>query len=293
MIIKSTSRKDKTFSQLLEYLLREKEFDTSSWNMYASKENIEEVVKEFMDNAKNIDAARGSVYIYHDILSLEKNNLSMQEQKKILNDLVQQYIKLRATDNLVFTVTHTDKENTHTHLVISSNKVQESKRMRLPKKVFNGIKKQIEAYKNSQYPQLNKTLFYDKVKNFQKPSRVEQEMKHKRNKQSRKEFVKEKLREFFKTAQNEKVLKSALNEFGFEMYRRGKNTGVKYKNQSFRFSTLGFDKTYAKFTKEKSTQEKDKTQNSKQEASSDKKEQTTEGSTFSKDEPIDENIHSR
>jgi len=293
MIIKSTSRKSKTFSQLFEYLLREKEFETNSWNMYASKENLDDVIKEFMENAQHIDNARGSVYMYHEILSLEKNNLSMQEQKKILHDLAQQYINIRAKDNLIFSVTHTDKANTHIHMVISANKIQENKRMRLSKKLFNSIKKQLEAYKNQQYPQLKKTLFYDKAKNFNKPSRAEQEMKHKRNKQSKKEFVKEQLREFLKTSKNEKVFKSTLEKNGFEFYVRGKNKGVKYKDQSFRFSTLGLDKTYAKFTKEKSTYEQEKTQNSKQEAYSDSKEKTAEGSTFKKDEPIHENTHSR
>ena len=200
----------------------------------------------------------------------------MKEQKQILHDLMHQYIQLRANNNLVFSVTHTDKENTHVHLVISANKVKENKRMRLPKKVFNNIKKQIEAYKNQHYPQLKKTLFYDKAKTFTKPSRVEQEMQHKRNKQSKKEFVKEKLREFFKTAQNEKVLKSALNEFGFELYRRGKNTGVKYKNQSFRFSTLGFDKTYSKFLKDKSAEKSKKKEKENNHMKDEEKQEATD-----------------
>lgn len=263
MIIKSTSRKSKSFSQLLSYLLREKEFDINSWNMYANKENTEEVVKEFMENASHIDNSRGSVYMYHEVLSLEKNKLSIKEQKEILNDLVNQYIKARANDNLAYSVTHTDKQNIHTHIVISANKIKENKRTRLSKKAFNNIQMQLEAYKNRVYPQLKKTLFYDKVKNFSKSKRVEQEMKHKRNKQSKKEYVKEKLREFFKTAQNEKILKSAMNEHGFEIYRRGKNVGVKFDNQSFRFNTLGVEKVYDSFIKEQSQNKKQEKENDK------------------------------
>jgi len=70
MIIKSTSRKSKSFSQLLSYLLRENEFDTKSWNFYCSKENIKEIVEEFMQNATHIDNSRGSVYMYHEVISL-------------------------------------------------------------------------------------------------------------------------------------------------------------------------------------------------------------------------------
>ena len=252
MIIKSTSRKSKSFRQLLAYLLREKEFDTASWNFYCSNENIEEIVKEFMANAAHLDNARGSVYMYHDILSLEKNNLSIKEQKEILNDLVNQYVQSRASQNLAFSVTHNDKEHIHTHIVISANKIKENKRTRLSKKQFKDIQKHLEAYKNRTYPQLNKTLFYDKIKDFSKSKQAEQEMKHKRNKQSKKEYVKENIKEFMKTAQNDKVLRSALKEHGIEIYKRGKNWGAKYDKQSFRFSTLGIDKAYNSFTKEQS-----------------------------------------
>jgi len=118
MIIKSTSRKSKSFNQLLAYLLREKEFDTASWNFYCSKENIKEIVEEFVKNAAHIDNSRGSVYMYHDVISLNKNNLSIKEQKEILNDLVNQYVQSRASQHLSFSVTHNDKAHLHAHIVI-------------------------------------------------------------------------------------------------------------------------------------------------------------------------------
>ena len=294
MIIKSTSRKSKSFSQLLSYLLRENEFDTKSWNFYCSKENIKEIVEEFMQNATHIDNSRGSVYMYHDVISLNKNNLSIKEQKEILNDLVNQYIQSRASSNLAFSVTHTDKSHIHAHIVISANKIKENKRTRLSKKQFKDIQMHLEAYKNQKYPQLTKTLFYDKVKNFSKSKRVEQEMKHKRNKLSKKEYVKTTLKEFFRTAQNERVLQSALKEHGFEIYRRGKNVAVKYDKQSFRFSTLGVAKVYDEFIKSKSkTKTQTKTKTKEQQHNMDQEPKHDRSQTSHKEATKDQQTNSR
>ncbi len=298
MIIKSTSRKSKSFHQLLAYLLREKEFDTASWNFYCSKENIKEIVEEFVKNAAHIDNSRGSVYMYHDVISLNKNNLSIKEQKEILNDLVNQYVQSRASQHLSFSVTHNDKAHLHAHIVISANKINENKRTRLSKKQFKDIQMHLEAYKNKNYAQLTKTLFYDKVKDFSKSKQAEQEMKHKRNKQSKKEYVKENIREFMKTAQNEKVFKSALKEHGIEVYKRGKNWAVKYDKQSFRFSTLGLDKAYNSFTKEQSktyTKSKSYTKSKTKEAehTNEKDKEYSASQTSHKEASRDENTNSR
>ena len=248
MIIKSTSRKAKSFGQLLEYLTRE-DFNTYSWNMYSKKENIKKVIDEFMDNASHLDNARGSVFMYHDILSLGKNNYSLKKQKEMLHDLVSQYVSLRGDNKLVFSVTHTDKQNLHCHLVISSNEIGSNKRVRLSKKEFNQIQQQVESYQNKHYAKAFHTSFYKNIKDFTKSKQAEQEMKHKRNKQSQREFVREHIQKAIKTASNKKQFNLNLEQDGFELYTRGKHTGVKFKNMSYRFQTLALDKTYTDFTK--------------------------------------------
>ena len=123
-------------------------------------------------------------------------------------------------------------------------------------------------------------------------------MKHKRNKQSKKEYVKENIREFMKTAQNEKVFKSALKEHGIEVYKRGKNWGVKYDKQSFRFTTLGLDKAYNSFTKEQSktyTRSKSYTKSKTKEAehTNEKDKEYSASHTSHKEASRDENTNSR
>lgn len=68
MIIKSMSRKSKSFSQLYDYLTRDTSSFTFSRNTYANSNNKKEFVNEFYSNARHLREARGKVYMYHEVL---------------------------------------------------------------------------------------------------------------------------------------------------------------------------------------------------------------------------------
>ncbi|WP_321778643.1 hypothetical protein [Sulfurimonas sp.] len=51
MIMKSMSRSDSSFNQLLDYLEKEETLDRHSWNMYADRENSNDLENEFMHNS--------------------------------------------------------------------------------------------------------------------------------------------------------------------------------------------------------------------------------------------------
>jgi hypothetical protein len=136
MIIKSMSRKNLSFAKLLKYFEKEQVKSRYIHNLYSNIANKKQIIKEFMANAKYLKNSRGKVFLYHEILSLENNNLTLKEQEKILQDLTQKYIQARANEHLVYGVIHKDTNNLHMHLMISSNKVAENKRTRLSKKEF-------------------------------------------------------------------------------------------------------------------------------------------------------------
>ena len=244
MIIKSMSRQNQTFAQLMNYMNKEKTLDTFTWNLYSNRKNTQELVDEFLQNAEYLKSARGKVFLYHEILSLEKNNLSLKEQQQILSDLAHKYIQQRANENLVYGVIHNDTKNLHIHLMISANKVAQNKRVRLSKKEFKDIQKNLELYKNQAYPQLEKTTIYQQNKDRTKSKQKEQEIKHRRKKVPLKEQIKEDLEDIFLKTHTNTYLQNALKNRDYQFYTRGKYNGIIYKNKKYRLNTLGLEKDY-------------------------------------------------
>jgi hypothetical protein len=243
MIIKSKSRSNRSFGGLYNYLTREDEFEMYGYNLYTDVRDKDKVIDEFMKNSEYITKSMGKNYLYHEILSLEESNLSPQKQREILLDLSEKYLELRAKDNLALQVLHTDKKHTHLHLMISANSIESHQRHRVSKKEFANIQKQIEAYKNSKYPELKSNL-YQKTKEKIKETSKEQDMKHKRGKSSKKDHIYQTFKDKLKTALSKEALEKALKNEGFEIYSRGKATGIVHDGKKYRLKTLNLDKEY-------------------------------------------------
>ena len=128
MIIKSMSRKQANFGQLVDYFEdgRQDEKYNIYHNIYST--NAENIKSEFTKNATFLSQRKNGVYMYHEVLSITKTaNLTREQQKEILKDIGLEYIQNRANHNLVFAVLHDDKaDNLHYHFMISSNENGES-----------------------------------------------------------------------------------------------------------------------------------------------------------------------
>ncbi len=257
MIIKSLSRATKSFESLYKYLTRDDDSLLNTHNLYSSPYQKEELIKEFLENAEYLKRARGKNYLYHEIISLNKNNLSLEEQQKILTDLVSKYLSLRAENHLTFTALHKDKEHVHIHLMISANEIEGQKRVRLSKKDFSNIQKELELYVNSAYPQLGNTKHYQKGKGLQK------------------EKVQNLLKELFEKSNSKDSFKNHMATVGIEFYTRGKTVGVIFQGKKYRLKTLGvledYEKLIEKFEKEKQNLNKDKKPKSNEESTKIKK----------------------
>lgn len=243
MIIKSMSRKTSSFSQLVSYLLKDTA-NTFTWNMYSNKNNKQEIIREFMENAKYLKNSRGKVYLYHEVISLKSENLDNKLSQSILYDLASKYISLRAKNHLVFASIHLDTNNPHIHLAISSNEVNGAKRKRLSKKEFSYIQKQIEEYKNEKYLNLENSNIYGKEKIKSKAKQNEQELKHKRKKVSQKDTIKQDLEQIFSTSHSKTNLQNSLKLKKYNLYQRGKTIGVIFEDRKYRLKTLGLDSLY-------------------------------------------------
>ena len=240
MIIKSLSRATKSFEGLYNYLTRDKNSILNTFNLYATPQQKEALIKEFLDNATHLKKAKGKNYLYHEIISLNPNTLPLQEQQHILTDLVSKYISLRAENHLTFTALHTDKDHLHIHLMISANELEGNKRVRLSKKEFSTIQKELEQYLNTTYPQLGLTTHYNKdLKQIK----------------SKKELLKSTLDDLFNNSHSKEDFKSKSSELKLEFYTRGKTVGVISEGKKYRLKTLGvleaYEKVVARLEKEK------------------------------------------
>jgi len=243
MIIKSMSRKSKSFSQLYDYLTRDKSSFTFSRNTYSNPKNRKEFINEFYENSKHIKNARGKVILYHEVLSLEANDLSLKRQKEILLDMSEKYLYQRAEDHLAFGVIHEEKNNMHLHLMISANEIEGDRRIRLSKQEFSAIQQRLENYKNQKYKELKQSSLYKNKKDFSKSKQNEQELKN-RGVKSIKDEIKENLSKAFKTATSMKYVENHLNTLAYELYTRGKTQGIKYQGKNYRLKTLGLYTEY-------------------------------------------------
>lgn len=239
------SRKNSSFSQLVDYMNkegeREKIFDIYH-NIYAS-DSKEFIAEEFKKNAEFLKERKNGNMFYHEMVSVTKSkSISIEKQKEILRDLVKDYIELRAKNNLVYAVMHTDKkDNLHYHLMISSNEYKNEKKHRLSKTGFAKIQKEIEKYVLNNYPQMEQKIIYNQEKKSEKTKSSEFEFKKRTGKESQRDSVKRRLNEVFEKSKTKQEFFNNLADNNFELYVHGNTIGVTCKEtkKNYRLKTLG------------------------------------------------------
>ena len=244
MIIKSMSRKTASFGQLANYMNKGAcitDKYESFYNNIFSK-NTEGITEEFKNNAKTIHERKNGNMLYHEMISITKSkNISLDEQKKILYKLVKDYVELRAKNNLVYGVMHTDKsDNLHYHLMISSNEVGSEKKHRLSKSNFAKIQKEIEKHILNNYPAMEQQIIYNQDKD-EKTNKREYELKKRTGKESDRDCVKRELKEIFEVSKSKSDFFNKIADRGFEIYIHGNTIGVTRKETgiNYRLKTLG------------------------------------------------------
>jgi hypothetical protein len=244
MIIKSMSRKTATFKQLARYMDNGREvhkpFEVYYNNLYSR--DSEGVCREFKNNADCLQERKNGNYLYHEVISISRSqNLSLEAQKIILYQLVNDYVELRAKRNLVYGVLHTDHpDNLHFHLMVSSNELGSEQRHRLNKKNFASIQKAIEKNVLNNFPELNQKIIYNQQKD-EKTRNNEYELKRRTGKESHRDNAKSELQAIFETAKSKTDLFNKLSDKDFQLYVHGNTIGVKWgkTNKKYRFKTLG------------------------------------------------------
>ena len=249
MIIKSLTRKQPSFSQLIEYMDKETEIEGFTYNCWNDGLDPEVVEQEFLENYQHLPKRKNGNALYHEIIALPRNSDIPRDQRRaILRDLVDQYVQQRAVNQMVYGQIHTDTDYLHCHLMISANSIGSAKRERLTKKRFSEIKKELERYKLEKYGEyFPEQVFNPKSPNRSQESHREYELKHRTGKPSQKEQIKAIAEKLIAGSSNESKFSKALEGHNLKFYRRGKNLTPGIVDLSsgkrYRLKTLGLDIT--------------------------------------------------
>ena len=121
----------KSFQQLYDYITRDdgcdQRFNFTHNFIFDDRESI---LSEFARNAEFVAKRKNGNYFYHEILSFKRSQqLSQTQQLEIIRKAALRYVQNRASGCLAFGGVHTDKDNQlHAHLMISANKIDQSKK---------------------------------------------------------------------------------------------------------------------------------------------------------------------
>lgn len=246
IIIKSIGRKTASFSQLVNYVNKGRaggdEFSLRH-NIYSSKHFG--IVKEFNSNHKILrKRSRDVNSLFHEVISIKcQDGYGKEELKGIIKELTEKYIQIRANNCLVYAVIHEQHNQIHSHLVISSNELMNTKPHYFSKHDFERIKKLIRQYAYEKYPHLEREELKqdaEKKKNKQIASTKikdrEIHLKKRTGKLLEKERVREKIKNIFTCSDSTRGFTQNLAAENFEIYTRGntygfidKSTGKKYR----------------------------------------------------------------
>lgn len=228
MIIKSMSRKSLSFGQLVEYMSSIHKAD-AIYNIYRNlySQAPQGIEQEFRDNARYVPRRRNGVYLYHEILSITKGEaLDTKTQKERLREIAHEYISRRASENLVYGALHDDHDDhLHYHLLVSSNPVGSSKKTRLSRYQFDRLKKDLEVWVLSNYPELEQRAVINKQAGA-KLSNKGGERKRRTGSTPQRENLKDKLCQVFSSASSKQEFFTQLTGMGLELYARGNTLGV-------------------------------------------------------------------
>ena len=167
MIIKSMSRKSKTFGQLLRYVNGPDIAGAlgPAWlhNLQAQEHDLDGIRREFFANAGYLKRRKNGNVLYHEILSFGEGDRE-SVTVPMMEDLVRRYLELRAPYALAYARAHFNTECPHVHVVISANNVGSSRRLRLSRREFRSIQREVERYQRERYPFLEHSVAQGGVK---------------------------------------------------------------------------------------------------------------------------------
>jgi len=223
-------------------------YDFFSQNLYSRTDK--DIVAEFLENSKKVKARKNGNYLFHEVISITKSKqLTLDQEKERLFDIIRTYTASRCKNNLVAGYLHDEKENNiHYHLMISSNEIDVYKNQRLTKFDFDKVKRETEKYVIDKYPELEQDILISakKEQNKNKQSNKAAEVKRKGGRLEKKEKITNTLRDIFSVSSSMNDFFNRLATKNIEMYNRGSTIGFinGEDNKKYRLKTLELENEF-------------------------------------------------
>ena len=254
MIIKSMSRKEPSFDQLVTYMSSEKSDARYDLHLNCFSRGSEDIAREFYTNSQLLAKRRNGNYLYHEIVSLKvKRDQDQKQIKEDLRDIAERYINERSPHNMVYGCLHEDHDhNLHYHLMISANERGERVRLRLSQKQFDTVKRDLETHVLENYSHLEQQKLITAISTSEKMSVKAGEMKRRTGALPQREEIRHTIQEAMSQTNTMHNFSFYLSERGYQFYTRGKNFGVDVHHEDgiskkYRFSTLGIHEEFETF----------------------------------------------
>ncbi len=246
MIIKSTSRKDREFDQIIAYLHKEGEVGEAAITYVHNMDVLPDDLKGMIEALKQNDSYRrlrkNSIGFYHDIISFSpEDSAAIRQNPGLLRDLVEQYVRLRCPHALAVARVHIEEDHIHIHVVISANERESGKSVRISRADFAKIKDRLRSYQQEQYPELQYSYRGrgEGLRSVEHVTDVSRRMNKQGRRQSRKVSVAQKLVAALSTAKNPAQFLKHLKEHQLQVYQlRQQWRGLIHQGRKYRFSTL-------------------------------------------------------
>lgn len=179
-------------------------------------------------------------YLTHEILSWHKDDVKNITLDK-MEDMARQYIQLRNPNGMYVAIPHFDKEHWHIHFCISALEYKTGKAMRMSKKEYQELKKNIQQYQIEKFPELSNSIVNHgrrtgKSKNI---SDKEYQLKLRTGRETLKEELAGKINQCLAKANSMNSFLQILKENNLIPYQRGgRFSGVVFQGRKFRFNRL-------------------------------------------------------
>ncbi len=250
MIIKELSRKSPSFRQLLNYINRDRETNEHvilhNFNLPDNARHSQ-IEARFLENHAYLSKRQNGNSMYHTIVSLKRDpSIDVEVQMQILRELTNRYIDRRAGNMLCYGNAHIEAEQLHYHVIISSNEYRSRRRVRLTKAQFADIQKDIERYAQERYPELELPSRYNRTERTTERSIGEKEyqLSRRTDRKTKKELLREKLQQIFRSVGTYQELEAALQEGNLSLHQRGTNVVITSGQMKVRLSTIGLEEDY-------------------------------------------------
>lgn len=241
MIVKSFSRSNTSFGQLLAYIDREADNEQGYIRHLLGRDKAE-IEQEFLRNAEYIKESRGKNFLYHTVLSFSRDSQPFLSDE-ILFDLSAQFLDLYNPDAMAYANIHkSEDKQPHVHIMHSANGLGERKRHIHSKETYRQIKLLLQEYQKVHYPFLEQSLVIH-GKGKTKKSKDSIRRIQGRGQTPDLQHLQNKIDKAFHSAQSKTDFLSRIRASGLELYKyRERFNGIRYKGRKYRFARLGVHK---------------------------------------------------